>query len=141
MGTPDFFALLSQETQVIYERYITIVDELFHKGDEMIVSVALEKIQRNGTYIADLGTLGVVGRYFSVPTVRHPQKSFRYFENCFLLHLPVDKDFLAKLNPEQAESRNSFLRYYKFYLSTVWIVRAIQKINRTCRSLFSAKNN
>jgi hypothetical protein len=137
MGTPDFFAELNEEAQIIYERYIAIVDELFHKGDEMIVSVALENIQRRGRYLADLGTLGVVGRYFSVPTVKHPQKSFRYFENCFLLHLPVDKDFLAQLNPEQAESREAFLKHYKSYLSTVWLVRGIQKIQRTCRSLFS----
>lgn len=141
MGSPDFFAVLNRETQIIYKRYLAIVDELFHKGDEMIVSVALEKIQRNGTYVADVGTLGVIGRYFSVPTVKHPQKSFRYFENCFLLHLPVDKDFLAKLSPEQAETRNSFLKYYKSYLSTVWIVRGVQKIQRIFRSLFSAKNN
>lgn len=139
MGTPDFFAVLTQETQVIYERYLTIVDELFHKGDEMIVSVALEKIQRKGTYVADLGTLGVIGRYFSVPTVKHPQKPFRYFENCFLLHLPVDKDFLAKLNPEYAAERDSFLKSYKLYLSTVWIVRGVQKIQRIFRSFFDAK--
>ena len=138
MGTPDFFADLNEEAQIIYERYIAIVDELFHKGDEMIVSVALEKIQRNGRYVADLGTLGVVGRYFSVPTVKHPQKSFRYFENCFLLHLPVDKDFLAQLNPERAEVREIFLKHYKSYLSTVWLVRGIQKIQRTCRSLLGA---
>jgi hypothetical protein len=138
VGTPDFFAELNEETQIIYERYIAIVNELFHKGDEMITSVALEKIQRNGRYVADLGTLGVVGRYFSVPTVKHPQKSFRYFENCFLLHLPVDKDFLARLNPEQAESREIFLKHYKSYLSTVWIVIGIQKIQRICRSVFSS---
>lgn len=134
MGTPDFFAELSNEAQIIYERYIRIVDELFHKGDEMIVSVALEKIQRNGRYMADIGTLGVVGRYFSVPTVKHPQKSFRYFKDCFLLHLPVDKDFLAKLSPEQAESQEIFLKHYKNYLSTVWLLRGVQKINRSARS-------
>jgi hypothetical protein len=141
MGDPDFFAELNEETQIIYKKYIAIVDELFHKGDEAIVSVALEKIQRKGRYVADLGTLGVVGRYFSSPKIKHPQKSFRYFENCFLLHLPSDKDFLARLNPEQAESREVFLRYYKFYLSTILIVKTIQKIQRTWRSLFSAKKD
>lgn len=139
MGPPDFFAALDAEAQIVYNRYIEIVDQLFHKGDEMITSVALEKIQRGGMYVADAGTLGIVGRYFSVPTVRHPQKSFKYFEKCFLLHLPVDKDFLAKLEPEQVESRDVFLKHYKSYLSTVWLVRGVQKVNRIYRSLMDKK--
>jgi hypothetical protein len=141
MGTPDFFAELNEEAQIIYKRYIAIVDELFHKGDEAIVSVALERIQRNGIYIADLGTLGVIGRFFSAPKIKHPQKSFRYFENCFLLHLPVDKSFLAKLNPEQAESREIFLKHYQSYLSTIWIVKGIQKLNRIYCYFLPNKNN
>lgn len=135
MGTPEFFAALNKEATAIYDRYLELVDELFHKGDEMITSVALENLQRQGIYIADAGTLGIVGRFFSVPTVKHPQKSFKYFENCFLLHLPVDKDFLAQLDPEQAEDRDTFLRQYKFYLSTVWLVRGLKKVNRLYQSL------
>jgi hypothetical protein len=141
MGDPNFFAELNEEAQIIYKKYIAIVDELFHKGDEAIVSVALERIQRRGRYVADLGTLGVIGRYFSSPKIKHPQKSFRYFENCFLLHLPGDKDFLARLDPDRAESREVFLRYYKSYLSTVSIVKGIQKIQRTWRSLFGVDKN
>lgn len=133
-GTPEFFAALDQEATILYKRYLEIVDELFHKGDEMITSVALENLQRRGIYVADAGTLGIVGRYFSVPTVKHPQKSFKYFEKCFLLHLPVDKDYLAQLEPEQAEHRDIFLKHYRSYLSTVWLVRGLQKVNRLLRS-------
>jgi hypothetical protein len=140
-GTPDFFAALSTECNEIYERYLEAVDELFHKGDEMITSIALERLRRRGIYIADAGTLGIIGRYFSVPTVRHPQKSFKYFESCFLLHLPVDKDFLAKLNPDQVEDRNVFLKHYKSYLSTVWVVRGFKKLHRAYRSCLPNKNN
>jgi hypothetical protein len=134
LGTPSFFARLSEESQVIYDRYIKITDELFHKGDEMITSVALERIQRQGIYIADGGTLGIVGRFFSVPTVKHPQKSFKYFENCFLLHLPVDKELLAQLNPEQAEQRSEFVRLYKTYLMSSWVRKVLEKIKWTYRS-------
>lgn len=133
-GTPEFFAALDQEATIIYKRYLKIVDELFHKGDEMITSVALEHLQRRGIYVADAGTLGIIGRYFSVPTVKHPQKSFKYFEKCFLLHLPVDKDYLAQLKPEQVEHRDIFLKHYKSYLSTVWLVRGLRKVNRLLRS-------
>jgi hypothetical protein len=137
LGTPTFFAALNDESTAIYQRYLEIVDELFHKGDEMITSVALENLQRRGIYIADAGTLGIVGRFFSVPTVKHPQKSFKYFENSFLLHLPVDKDFLAQLKPEQAEHRDTFLRQYKSYLSTVWIVKGLRKVTRLFQPLFA----
>lgn len=139
LGTPSFFAALNEKAIPIYDRYIEIVDELFHKGDEMITSVALEQLQREGIYVADAGTLGIVGRFFSVPTVKHPQKSFKYFENCFLLHLPVDKDFLAKVSPEQAEYRETFLKQYKSYLSTIWMVKGLQKINRLYRSFYANK--
>jgi hypothetical protein len=138
-GTPSFFQTLSVECNGIYEQYLQKVDELFHKGDEMITSVALERIRRRGIYIADAGTLGIIGRFFSVPTIRHPQKSFKYFENCFLLHLPVDKDFLAKLNPEQVEDRHQFLKHYKSYLSTVWMIRSWKKLQRLYRSFLSKK--
>ncbi|MBF2048588.1 MAG: hypothetical protein IGS54_14720 [Elainella sp. C42_A2020_010] len=130
MGPPEFFASLNAEIEPIYTRYVEIADELFHKGDEMLTSVALEKLRRSGTYIADAGTLGIVGRFFSVPTIRHPQKSFKYFESCFLLHLPVDKDFLAKLTPEQAECRESFLKRYKSYLSIIWFTRGFKKLRK-----------
>ncbi|QYO67291.1 hypothetical protein [Leptolyngbya sp. 7M] len=138
-GPPSFFAALSDRAVPIYERYVQLVDELFHKGDEMITSVALEQLQRDGIYVADAGSLGIVGRFFSVPTVKHPQKSFKYFENCFLLHLPVDKDFLAKVEPEQAENRETFLKQYKSYLSTIWIVKGLQKVNRLYRASYNSK--
>jgi hypothetical protein len=140
LGSPSFFANLNRESQVIYDRYIAITDELFHKGDEMITSVALERIQRNGNYIADGGTLGIVGRFFSVPTVKHPQKSFKYFENCFLLHLPVDKELLATLNPDLVENRSEFIRHYKTYLMSSWIRKGIEKIKWTYRSFALRRN-
>ena len=108
MGTPDFFASLDFEIRKTYERYIEVAEGLHHQGDEMLTSVALEKLRRNGKYIADAGTIGIVGRFWSMPTL-HEQKSFRYFENCFLLHLPSDKKFLAELTPKQVLSRNIFL--------------------------------
>lgn len=134
LGSPSFFAALNDEVRKLYDLYIEIMDDLFHKGDEMLTSVALERLKRDGIYIADAGTLGIVGRFFSVPTIRHPQKPFKYFENCFLLHLPVDKDFLAKLAPEQAEYREGFLKSYRAYLSTIWITRGFKKAQRIFRS-------
>lgn len=139
-GTASFFAALSAECDEIYERYLAAVDEIFHKGDEMITSIALERLRRRGIYSADAGTLGIIGRFFSMPNIRHPQKSFKYFENCFLLHLPVDKDWLGKLHPEQVEKRDVFLKHYKSYLSTVWMRRGWKKLQRLYRSfLLKAK--
>lgn len=115
MGTPAFFRSLDTEVKSIYECYIDSVDNLHHQGDEMLTSVALERLRHKGTYIADSGTLGIVGRYWSVP-VLHPQKPFKYFKNCFLLHLPSDKHFLARLDYKDTQSSANFLRTYCSYL-------------------------
>ena len=115
MGTPDFFASLNSEIRKIYPRYIEVAETLHHQSDEMPTSVALENLRRNGKYIADAGTLGIVGRFWSIP-ILHEQKSFSYFENSFLLHLPADKRFLAELTLEQAQCRTEFLKIYKQHL-------------------------
>jgi hypothetical protein len=114
-GTPSFFQRLAAEVHGICLKYVENPEKFHHQGDEMITSVALEKLRRQGIYIADAGTMGIVGRFFSVPTP-HPQKSFDYFRNCFLLHLPVDKQFLANVSVIEAQRRNLFLESYEMHL-------------------------
>lgn len=95
-GTPRFFKELVKEIDSIYDNYISNISSFHHVSEEPITSAALEKLRRQGNYIADAGSLGIIGRYWNVP-VLHPQKPFSYFESCFLLHLPADKKFLGTL--------------------------------------------
>jgi hypothetical protein len=115
-GTPDFFSSLAAEIDKIYDRYIRTIDSLHHQGDEMLTNAALAALRHQGQFqIADGGDLGIVGRFWSYPP-KHPQPSFRNFEHLFLLHLPSDKQFLARLDPEDARCRDRFLDRYHRYL-------------------------
>lgn len=113
-GAPDFFKLLSSEIDKLFDSYLSNIDQLHHIGDEAITSAALEMIRLKGVYIADAGTLGIVGRYWSAKCL-HPQKPFEYFQNCFILHLPADKRFLSTLSKEKEIHLSVFNRRYKKY--------------------------
>ncbi len=113
-GTPEFFKSVIKAIDGIYGNYITNLAGLHHIGDEAITSAALEILRRQGMYIADAGTLGIVGRYWNAFTL-HPLKSFDYFEHCFLLHLPSDKKFLSNLAQRDSFTSSEFLRLYKWH--------------------------
>jgi hypothetical protein len=98
-GPPSFFGLLTRAVEEVYPRYIANLPSMHHIGDEAYTSAALETIRRKLGCLGDAGTLGIVGRFWNAP-VKHPQKPFEYFRDCFLLHLPVDKPFLANFTGE-----------------------------------------
>jgi hypothetical protein len=94
---PAFFQLLVKEIDDgIYDRYLANLARAHHVGDEAVTSAALERLRTKGVYIGDAGTLGIIGRYWNARTM-HSQRSFDYFRKLFLLHLPADKPFLAKV--------------------------------------------
>jgi hypothetical protein len=113
-GTPGFFSVLMEEIDRVYPRYLERIGSLFHVGDEIVVSAALERVRKNGTYVADAGTLGIVGRFWNAD-LAHPQKPFDYFQRCFLVHLPADKEFLAYIATKDL-SGISFAKEYTAYL-------------------------
>lgn len=121
-GSPEFFLTLTKEVDSIYNNYISNLDNLHHVGDEPATSAALEIIRKKGTYIADAGTLGIVGRFWSAK-ILHPQKPFDYFKQCFLLHLPSDKRFLADMargkTMELSEFTKAYCNYRKSSNSTI----------------------
>jgi hypothetical protein len=126
-GTPEFFVALSAEISSIFDNYIQVIDKLHHVGDEAIVSAALEILRRKGIYIADAGTLGVVGRFWNCSTL-HPQKPFDYFKKCFLLHLPADKIFLAKMAAREPNEQAIFLTKYIAYKKVLSVKKRIKQI-------------
>lgn len=111
-GTSNFFAMLVNEIENVFPTYVTEVHNIFHQGDEMLTSVALDLMRQKNVIISDGGTIGIVGRYWNNITLHH-QRSFKYFKNSFLLHLPADKDFLAKfaMNSNSSQFIKKYLSY------------------------------
>ncbi len=128
-GPPAFFANLSAEIDRIYENYLNVIGQSHHVGDEAVTSAALEIMRKSGTYIADAGTLGIVGRFWS-GKVLHPQKPLKCFEICSLLHLPADKHFLAAMAKKDPSRLAVFKREYKAYLRS-----PIEKYKRIKRKI------
>ena len=113
-GPPAFFSTLTRECDRIYCNYIKNIDHLHIKGDEATTSAALEMIRKGGTYVADAGPLGIIGRFWNWET-RHHQRPFEYFQQGFLLHLPSDKRFLAELSQKLKLTSCDFLSEYQAY--------------------------
>jgi hypothetical protein len=110
-GPPTFFDLLTRTVEEVYPRYIENLASMHHVGDEAYTSAALETIRRKLGCLGDAGTVGIVGRFWNAP-VKHPQKPFDYFRDCFLLHLPADKPFLAYFDGEPS----TFISAYQAHL-------------------------
>ena len=110
-GSPAFFETLITEIDNTYDNYLAHISEFHHVGDEIVTSACIESLRRKGMHVADAGTLGIVGRYWNTD-VLHPQKPFDYFINCFLLHLPADKRFLANLALRNDVLPNNILGIY-----------------------------
>jgi hypothetical protein len=128
-GAPAFFLTLTKEIDSIYDNYINNLESQHHIGIEATLSAALEIIRKKGTYIADAGTLGIVGRFWNAKTL-HPQKPFDYFQQCFLLHLPADKRFLVDMAREKTMELSKFAKLYDNYRNPpiIRLIRAIRRI-------------
>lgn len=115
-GSPNFFAILIKEIDHLYDNYITNISQLHHIGDEAITTAALESLQKKGLQVVDAGKLKIVGRFWSIK-VLHPQKIFDWYQDCFLLHLPADKKFLASIANKKISNVGTFTREFRAYKS------------------------
>lgn len=126
-GTPSFFKELTIEIEKLYTSYLNHYHNLHHVGDEAIVSAALELMRYNGTYISEVGSLGGVGRYWNA-NVLHKQKKIESYKDCFLLHLPADKQFLAKNVKNLFDNAILFMDSYLRYMKISLVTRSVKKI-------------
>jgi len=135
-GSPGFFKLLVETCYSVLPAYYDNIKTLHHVGDEAITSAALEIIRGSGMYVADGGQLSIVARYWNA-LVRHPQKSFNYYADAFLLHLPSDKQFLARFAVRDPIDYEGFCGKYRVHL------RSLESFLHRCRQLVSkmVKNN
>lgn len=115
-GPPRFFARLFAEVEKIKERYYQQATTLVHQGDEMLTAVAIENMKTAGDFaLLDAGSLSVVARYWSYVPL-HVQKPVEGYADHFLLHLPSDKKFIARLQPDELKGA-AFFRKYKRHIA------------------------
>jgi len=119
-GPPSFFKKLDKEIHQIKDNYFKNIKLFHHQGDEMITSIAIEKLKRTEP-ILDAGALMIIGRYWSVKP-KHHQNSINAYSNHFLLHLPSDKRFLIK---KKQQSQHEFFKEYKRYLILKKVFRGL----------------
>lgn len=123
-GPPTFFKQLSKEIDSIKANYFQQASSFHHQGDEVLTSVAIESLKTSGAVqMQDAGILDIVGRYWSYVPL-HQQKSIDAHANLFLLHLPSDKKFIAKLQPGELAGASFFKKYKRH----VTLSRALEKI-------------
>ena len=109
-GDAAFFKKLYKKIDSISKGYFAVQQKLFHKGDESLTSAALQCLLKDGVPLVNAGSFGAVVRYWSCGT-RHVQKPFAAVKDCFLLHLPADKRFLA-----ENQYSGDFISKYEKYL-------------------------
>ena len=119
-GTSTFYNLLYNESMKIYPTYCANFRNVHHQGDEMVVSCALEKILRNGTFAIEAGSYDTISRYWGTPAPFFERK-FESLKNVFLLHLPGRKRFLANLdiNKNCIEQLNKLHKQEKWEASLI----------------------
>jgi hypothetical protein len=110
-GTPAFFERLCTEIDHTVDAYVANIHSLHHTSDEAIVTPALERLRRRAENIADVGSLGVISRYWSTD-VAHPQRPYAWSATCFLLHLPYDKVLLSEASRWPDHKLRSFSTHY-----------------------------
>ena len=121
-GTATAFAELYKEVMKIQDGYWKCYQTLFHQGDEMLVSVALENmIYKCICPVVDAYGLGLVKRYWSVL-----EKDPYYKEDFWLAHLPYDKGMISSLNLDKINSNQDFMNAYKSY----WHLLSVKKYFR-----------
>ncbi len=111
-GPPKFFSALTRASETIYERYLELIPTAARVGNEPYQAAALDILRHEGHRIDDAGTLGLVGRYWNMPT-KHHQAPFRTFGRHFMLHLPVDKFILEKISRRGRLTPGDAIRYYR----------------------------
>lgn len=114
-GTDKFFSRLYSIIISFADRYFQMKDLVFHQGDEMLTSIAIEKmVMENECLLVEGGNIGLSYRYYSI----HENRPLTFYKSWFY-HLICDKSFLA--NPEVAVCQNNeaFLTMYERYRCSV----------------------
>lgn len=116
-GRPHQFKELSAVVWSNWDRYLSLLDELHHVGDEMLLSAALSSFSP-----ADASPY--IARWWSARTLS-PLPRFGEIQDRPILHLPADKGFLAEY-PTEDFSGERFIADYRSYARRKALIRTLR---------------
>lgn len=125
MGGAAVFQTLSAEIKKCWPHYLKAIDRLRHVGDETVVSAALNLASEAGDLtLIDADRDGGVVRWWTSRLTFPVVETFKQIENRSLLHVPSDKDFLAKY-PAGDFSGSRFVAAYRKHAARKLLVRRV----------------
>jgi hypothetical protein len=128
-GSPQFFKKVVGVIEEAIPFYFQNFKDFHHQGDEVLTSVAIERLQRDGIeMIAEAGSLSIIARYWNART-KHVQKPLAGLAHHFLIHLPADKAFFGKINRTKDKPWD-FFGAYTSHLSLTKFTRPINALKR-----------
>ena len=128
-GSADFFQSLYEVIMTFADRYFERIDKVFHQGDEMLTSIAIEEMRLSNKFILiDGGSVGTIYRYYSF----YEKRPIDYYKSWFY-HLLCDKSFLATIRASQINSNEDFCRLYRRYWGS--ILMRMKRLYKRIKSL------
>lgn len=128
-GSPAAFKILAETVSDIWPDYINRLSRVHHHGDEMLFNAAVSRLNSGAQLrLIDQGIDSecvrgsTIRRWWSARTP-FPQRPLHY-KLPSVLHMPADKDFLAKIHNKQFSPRN-FLSRYEAHISPRLLRRRI----------------
>lgn len=94
-GPAHLFKALGDEIAAMWPRYQDVAAQMYHCGEEMVLSAAVNRMIEKGLPVRDAGADRMVARWWSLRT-RNPIGSWSAASECVLFHLPACKEFLAR---------------------------------------------
>ena len=114
-GNAAAFRALWEEIARIWPNYRAVAGTLYHTGDEMVLSAALNSLIDAGFPVRDAGAAKLVARWWSAPT-GNAIPPLSTAASRALLHLPADKVFLAEYT-NRSFIPDDFLVAYRAYVA------------------------
>jgi hypothetical protein len=134
-GTRETYSLLYKYCQRVVTNYFSLIDhDLYHVGDEMITSIAVQLMRQDGyAPFYDAGLFGFIVRYWGM----HEKSSITDY-NPVLVHLPADKVWIATQKQCGNFDSRAFIKRYDRHLCyfrllnrvrpvITWILKLINK--------------
>lgn len=94
-GPARLFKALGDEIAEMWPRYQDVAREMYHTGEEMVLSAAVNRMIQKGLPVTDAGDAQMVARWWSLRT-KNRIGSWQDASECALFHLPACKEFLAR---------------------------------------------
>lgn len=94
-GPAHLFKALGEEIAEMWPRYQDVARQMYHTGEEMVLSAAVNRMIQKGLPVKDAGAEQMVARWWSLRT-RNRIDPWVDAANCAMFHLPACKQFLAR---------------------------------------------